>query len=299
MKPRILVSFSGGRTSAVMTKLLWDQYRETHDLAVCFANTGQEHPATLDFVNKCDKHFGWGVVWLESVVNPEKNKGIRHKIVNHETASRAGQPFEDVIRKHGLPGPGYNHCTRALKEEPISSYVWRDLKWKRRTYWTAIGIRADEIDRVSEKRHEKKWMYPLVKAGWRKEDVNQEISTWPFNLELPGDHLGNCTWCWKKSLRKLLTVAAQHPSELDFPARMETCYSKVITGRNDDGGERYFFRGQRRVADLRAMAAAGGFQPYSDADAQTGQFDFIGPSYNLDLDTGSACGESCEIGADE
>lgn len=299
MKQKLLVSFSGGRTSAVMTKLLWEQYRETHELAVCFANTGQEHPATLDFVNACDKHFGWGVVWLEAVVNPEKNKGIRHKIVDYDTAARKGEPFEAVIKKHGLPGPGYNHCTRALKEEPISSYVWRDLKWKRGEYWTAIGIRADEIDRVSEKRLEKKWVYPLVKANWSKCDVTKEVASWPFDLKLPGDHLGNCTWCWKKSLRKLLTVAAQHPRELDFPERMEAEHSKVITGRNDDGGERFFFRGRRRVADLRRQAAAGGFVPYSDMAREEGLFDYSGMRYDLELDTGSACGESCEIGADD
>lgn len=32
MKPRLAISFSGGRTSAVMTKLCLERYRESHDI---------------------------------------------------------------------------------------------------------------------------------------------------------------------------------------------------------------------------------------------------------------------------
>ena len=66
MKPKLAISFSGGRTSAVMTKLCVEKFKDTHDIAIIFANTGCEHENTLDFVNKCDKHFGWGVVWIEA-----------------------------------------------------------------------------------------------------------------------------------------------------------------------------------------------------------------------------------------
>jgi len=297
-KPKLAVSFSGGRTSAVMTKLLWEQYRETHELAVCFANTGCEHPATLDFVDACDKHFGWGVVWLEAVVTHGERVGIRHKVVSYETAARKGEPFEEYIKKHGLPGPTHPHCTSRLKEEVMDSYRHRELGWEKGEYWTAIGIRADEMDRVSEKRLEKRFVYPLVKSGWRKNDIAKEIESWPFDLQLPGDHLGNCTWCWKKSIRKLLTVAAQHPRELDFPERMEAEHAG-IDNAGTGSGERFFFRDRRRVADLRRMAADGGFVPYSDAAREQGLFDFAGAGYDLELDTGSACGESCEIGADD
>ena len=104
-KPRLAISFSGGRTSAVMTKLCVDKFSKTHDIAIVFANTGCEHDNTLKFVDQCDKHFGWNVVWVEAVVNPEKGKGIRHKMVTFKTASRNGKPFQDYIKKEGLPGP--------------------------------------------------------------------------------------------------------------------------------------------------------------------------------------------------
>ncbi len=50
-----VISFSGGRTSAYM---LWRILRAhggalPDDVVVCFANTGREMSATLDFVREC------------------------------------------------------------------------------------------------------------------------------------------------------------------------------------------------------------------------------------------------------
>jgi len=295
MKPKLAISFSGGRTSAVMTKLCVDKFSETHEIAITFANTGSEHENTLKFVDQCDKHFGWNVVWVEAVVNPEKGKGIRHKIVTFETAARNGEPLEADFAKHGLPGPGWLHCTRDTKELPIKDYLKSVLGWKWGDFWIAIGIRADEMDRVSQNREKLKFVYPLVDAGWAKEDVKQECARWPFDLDLKGEHYGNCTWCWKKSLRKHLTLAKESPEVFDFPRRMEKKYSN-ITAPNDPNSSRQMFRGNMTTVDIIEMARTKDFEPYADID-QTQMFSQA--NYDVFLDTGSACGESCEIGADD
>ncbi len=292
-KPKLAISFSGGRTSAVMTKLCVDKFSETHDIAITFANTGCEHDNTLKFVDQCDKHFGWNVVWVEAVVDPVKGNGIRHKVVTFETASRDGEPFEEYIKKEGLTGPSNPGCTTRLKELPINSYLKRELGWS--GYWTAIGIRADEIDRVSEKRIEKKFVYPLVDAGWTKEDVKAECASWPFDLDLKGEHYGNCTWCWKKSLRKLMTLAKDDVWLFEFPRRMEYEHERTNLQNGHEG--RKIFRNNLSVVDIVEMARTKDFEPYADIDQL--DFGFSPPSYNVFLDTGSACGESCEIGADE
>lgn len=191
-KPKIVNSFSGGRTSAVMTKLLNDQYGDTHDIVNIFANTGSEHENTLKFVDQCDKHFGWNLIWVEAVVNPEKGKGIRHKVVDFDSAARDGEPLEADFAKHGLPGPGWLHCTRDTKELPIKDYVKDVMGWKWGDYWISIGIRADEMDRISQNREKLRFMYPLADAGWTKEDVKSECASWPFDLDLKGEHYGNC-----------------------------------------------------------------------------------------------------------
>ena len=294
-KPKLAISFSGGRTSAVMTKLCVDKFSETHDIAITFANTGSEHENTLKFVDQCDKHFGWNVVWVEAVVNPEKGQGIRHKIVTFETAARNGEPLEADFAKHGLPGPGWLHCTRDTKELPIKDYLKSVLGWKWGDFWIAIGIRADEMDRVSQNREKLKFVYPLVDAGWAKEDVKQECARWPFDLDLKGEHYGNCTWCWKKSLRKHLTLAKESPEVFDFPRRMEKKYSNITT-LNDPNISRQMFRGNMTTVDIIEMARTKDFEPYVDID-QTQMFSQA--NYDVFLDTGSACGESCEIGADD
>ena len=48
-----IINFSGGRTSAYMTKRLIDEGLD--DYIVAFQNTGEEMPETLDFINECDK----------------------------------------------------------------------------------------------------------------------------------------------------------------------------------------------------------------------------------------------------
>lgn len=296
--PKLAISFSGGRTSAVMTKRLIEQCRDTHEIAVTFANTGQEHDATLDFVAECDRRFGFGVVWLEAVVDPEDGVGVRHKIVSYETASRKGEPFRAYISKYGIPNMGSPSCTARLKTDVMDSYLERELGWVggvNKNYDTAIGIRADEAKRVSKKADENRFIYPLVGAFVTKDDVVKEVRSWGFDLMIPGEHYGNCVWCWKKSNRKLLTLARQSPEVFDFPKRMEAEFGdfKCNPAVTSPNGKRQFFRGHKSAADILALAKLPFEQFYDKYERDQALFD-------PDLDMESGCGaSSCEIGADD
>lgn len=190
----ILVSVSGGRTSAFMAVFLKERYRNRKMLFL-FANTGKEKEETLIFLNKLDKHFGLGVVWLEAKVNPEKGKGTTYKVVDFKTASRNGQPFEEVIKKYGLPSKLFRHCTRELKENPIHKYAKEILG---NEYLTAIGIRADEKHRLTQKEN---YIYPLAEMNIDKKFINDWWEKQPFNLKLR-EHEGNCDFCFLKSKKK-------------------------------------------------------------------------------------------------
>ena len=221
MKKTMAVSFSGGRTSAYMCWWLISNYSDKYNFIFIFANTGLEHEKTLEFVNKCDKEFGLNLIWVEAVAH-EGRKGCTHKIVNFETASRNGEPFEGVIKKYGIPNQDYPHCNRELKLNPMNSYLRESFK-DRPVF--AIGIRADELDRINPEYDSKKLVYPL--AFWHpttKEEVRHWCKDQDFDLEIP-EHMGNCVTCWKKSDRKLMTVAKHEPERFDFFARMEKLYS--------------------------------------------------------------------------
>lgn len=285
-KPKLAISFSGGRTSAVMTKLCLEKYSDTHDIRVTFANTGAEHPATYEFVNDCDLNWRFNVVWLEAVVDPRPNKGIRHKIVNYKTASRKGEPFEAFVAKYGVPNRTTPQCTSRLKVEVMESYLKSQgfLRGKKLNYTTAIGIRADEIGRMSSIQERERLFYPLVDV-WpmTKADVNRYMSQFPWDLNLPSDAYGNCMFCWKKTLRKLCTVAAENPEFFEIPDRLETKYGHVKPGAaSGPDGQRSFYKGHRSAKDIIALAQEGRFIAYED------------PEWNLASD----CSESCEVYAD-
>lgn len=293
LKQDITISFSGGKTSAYMTKMILDHFRE-HDqkrrIYVMFANTGEEHEETLKFVNRCDQEFGFGTIWIEALVDPRKGHGIRHKVVSFETAARDGKPFEEYIAKHGIPNVKYKQCTTRLKTEPMDS-LRASLGLVRGEFSTAVGIRADEIDRMSLTQMEKMDVfYPCVDAGVTNEDVRLWWAEQSFNLNIPS-HLGNCKWCWKKSLRKLLTIAKDHPEFMEFPARMERDYP-LAGGERRDGQPREvrrFFRGNKSAEDLLAESK-GDFVPFTDEH-------FL--AFDERLDVGGGCGDSCEVGTSD
>lgn len=224
VKP-ILISFSGGRTSAFMAKLLIEhQALSDRQKVVCFANTGKEFEATLDFVNECDVRWNLNVVWLEAVVNPEKGKGTTFKVVNYETAARNGEPFEAVIAKYGIPNKQFPHCTKELKIRPIKKYMY-SIGY--RDFVTALGIRSDEKHRLGKGAEAINPYYPLagelidtdekfIRAWWDRQD---------FDLELK-DYESNCDLCWKKSKRKRLTLIYENENVSDWWNEMEARYGK-------------------------------------------------------------------------
>lgn len=291
-KPRLAISFSGGRSSAVMLKRCLELYDATHDILITFANTGCEHEDTLRFVHDVDRHFAAGrVVWIEAEIHGA-GKGPTAKVVTYETASRNGEPFRAAVAKHGVFSKSHPQCTTRLKEEPMLDYR-RQHGWEPLTYDTAIGIRADEIDRVSSRAAEQRFVYPLVDEGWTKRMVNKYMAQFDWDLNLPGDHFGNCVWCWKKSLRKLMTVAKQEPSAFDFPGEMERWHGTINNGDQEQPAPRVFFRGKRSAQDILREAFTQNFEPYTDDKFDDPElFDHL-------LDVGSGCGESCEVGADE
>lgn len=249
-KPKLLISFSGGETSAFMTQWLWKHKRDEYEIIIVFANTGQENEETLDFVQKCSEYYGFPVVWVEAVVHHGKRKGCTHRVVDHATASRNGEPFEAVISKYGISNQAFPHCTRELKLNPIRSYA--KSVWGRESYQTAIGIRTDEIDRISGAREKFNLIYPLIEMHpMTKRQINGFWALQEFRLGLKG-YQGNCKTCWKKHDPKLYLIAQENPEFYDFMARMEAKYPRTGAEfkKYPDAPDRTFFRKNRTVEDI-------------------------------------------------
>ena len=282
---QIIVSFSGGKTSAFMTYKLIQQYGK-ENITCIFANTGAEHPETLDFINKCDKRWGLNMIWVEAKVNHEgRGAGFSTKyyIVNYDNCSRDSEPYEQVIKKYGLANAKYLHCTREMKERPITA--WTKDNFKKDEYVLAIGIRADEIDRVNlVEKKTRNLVYPLADNGYRREDVEQFWREQEFTLDLPS-YLGNCVYCHKKTDRKLFTIAKETPKWFDFMTYAGSKYAKV--GSTHEEG-RKIYRKNRTAKQIIMEAHNTDFEPWADD---------VEYMPELDLDFGG-CGESCEVFSD-
>jgi 3'-phosphoadenosine 5'-phosphosulfate sulfotransferase (PAPS reductase)/FAD synthetase len=221
------ISFSGGRTSAYM---LWRVLQSNGGLPdeakVIFANTGKEDEATLRFVDRCSKEWGVPVTWLEYRFSPETKD--RFDVVDFETASRDGEPFEALIRaRNYLPNPVSRFCTVELKVRVMHRYL-RSIGW---TEWDSmLGIRADEPRRLAKignqdyGKHEEK-IAPLGPAGVTKEMVGQFWTSMPFDLELPNMNgvtmHGNCDLCYLKGASQILSLITEKPERAVWWAKME------------------------------------------------------------------------------
>jgi hypothetical protein len=263
VKRNLLVSVSGGRSSHFMAKHLREHpdYRDCN-LLFAFGNTGKERAETLDFVHECEVHWSMPIVWLEAKVNPEYRKATTYTVVSYETASRNGEPFEAMIRKYGIPNQSFPHCTRELKLHPIHAYAHDHFNGE--PYITAIGIRVDEARRIKITTDK---CYPLVEWGVNVERVRRWWQTQPFDLALK-DYEGNCDLCWKKSLRKLMTLVTERPQDTKWWQTMEERYSKLklpSRAHSETANKPQFF-GRKAVpmAELIAMAKTVDFKAVTD-----------------------------------
>lgn len=218
-----VINFSGGRTSAYMTKRLIDEGKE--DYLVCFQNTGKEMPATLDFINECDKRWGLNIVWLEY------RYGNSFEVVTYETASRNGRPFDELIAwKNGFcPNRMTRFCTSELKIETSKRY-FKSIGLKDWTIYN--GIRYDEPRRWQKMKSLPNYIdleMPLVKWKVTKPMVLDWWSKQDFDLKVKEPY-GNCDCCFLKGNGKLAIIAKERPDLFDWWIKHENANSEYKNG---------------------------------------------------------------------
>lgn len=286
-KDNIFVSVSGGETSWFMAQLIKKQWSDKN-LLFGFANTGKEREETLEFNRKCSELFEIELHWVEAIVHFGKRKGCTHKVVDFETADRKGNVFEEVIRKYGIPNVVFPHCTRELKANPLKSFA--DEYFGKNNYYKAIGIRIDEIDRVSDKKDKLKLTYPLVTPfATKKPWINSFWETQPFRLGLKS-YEGNCDYCFKKSDRKLLTLRTEENGKrFQWWHEMEHLYEFHLAGRDRSKfpPPYRFFRKNRTCNDIDLMAKTA-FKPSEDEKY------ILNIEFTDEMDYTNGCEESCE-----
>lgn len=285
---RLCIPVSGGESSAYMALRLRDELGADVETIYPFANTGQENEETLEFVRLLETRYGLPVVWLEAVVHKNERKASTHKIVNFDTACRDGSIFDDLCYEYGLPNPNFLHCTRELKENPILSYC-RSIGWgKPPEFIRAIGIRFDELDRVSPNYRLNGLYYPMA-FDWQvtKPHVNRFWAGEPERLNLRGWE-GNCKWCYKKDHRKHTRLIIDNPEIYNVPRELERKYKHVKPKEGEI--ERKMFRAKKDATDKQGLSVDELFEycstliPWSHDDSE---------DYEAQDDLFSGCGTDC------
>ena len=259
-----VISFSGGRTSAYMLWRILQAHGGTlpDDVLVCFANTGREVPATLDFVWQCGTHWNVSIVWLEyrHMLIEGKRRRVRWaEVVGYNSASRNGEPFDMLLEsKKIVPDMSRRFCTWELKVITIVRYLRETYGWKE---WTnVVGFRADEGERVEERHrneiaHPVKWhtSFPLADAGVEELEVLQFWKKQPFRLRLDKDgDGGNCDGCFMFSSARLGRMFQKYPERMDWWVLTE----KRLGTKTMRPNESY--------EDIRRVAEAQGVLPWDN-----------------------------------
>ena len=259
-----LISVSGGRTSGLMLYRILQAHggELPDDVVACFANTGREMPATLDFVQQMQEHWNVPIVWLEyrhAYADGASRRTRYAEVVSHNSASRAGEPFDMLLEsKKIVPDRERRFCTEQLKVCTIKRYLMDTLCWR---HWTnVVGFRADESVRIADKRAAqldfKTWdsVFPLADAGIQEFDVMKFWRAQPFDLALDEDgDGGNCDGCFMFSAEKLGRMFLKYPERMDWwPAKEKQYGTKTMAH-------------DRSYESIRNLALNQGVLPWNDA----------------------------------
>ncbi len=173
-----VISFSGGRTSGLMLRMILDAGLRP-DVHVVFADTGKERAETYQFVDECERRWDVPI----------------HRV------ARAGGFTQLITDKKFLPNPVMRFCTQELKIRPMRDWMLA----RGYEHWVnVIGIRADEPRRIAkikaaEATRPERWdiVLPLAEAGITEADVMSFWRCQLFDLGLQR-HEGNCDLCFLK-----------------------------------------------------------------------------------------------------
>jgi len=196
------------------------------DIYVTFANTGKEAPETLDFVHEVEQKWGVKIYWLELYFGEERPV-YRTKIVDYETASRNGEPFEALLdRRKYLPNPVTRFCTSELKIKVMSRFMRKLQGYK--NWYNVIGLRYDEPRRVASalKQYEA-WtnITPMNDAKHTVEDVSEFWRKQNFDLKLTNANgktpAGNCDLCFLKGMDTTISILKERPEMADWWIKQE------------------------------------------------------------------------------
>ena len=280
----IFCSVSAGYSSVMMAIMLPKWYPD-HNIIYAMANTSKEREESLDFMNECDKHFKFNMAWIEPEFH-ERGTGVTPKVVSYEELKRNGEIFEEGIKKFGIPNMDNKWCNRDMKLVPLKKYA--DSVFGLNNYSIAVGMRADEMDRVSKDYKNNNVFYPLMDNKIDTKERNRFWKNKPVQIKIPA-YKGNCDMCFEKSNRKIMTILTEEYDKVEWWDNMIKKYGNIRLPKKpsynaviDDKGTQTFYRGYNTIEDLVELAK----QPFHKA---TDEYIYESDLFDLEGECGAGC----------
>jgi 3'-phosphoadenosine 5'-phosphosulfate sulfotransferase (PAPS reductase)/FAD synthetase len=234
-----IISVSGGKDSTALLLLAIE--RETENLQAVFADTGHEHPQTIEYVQFLnDNVFPIRTIKAdfsrqiankaEFIAEKWREQGIAEEKVLRALAvmTPTGNPFLDLcIWKGRFPSTKARFCSEELKRNPIIAQVQRPLLDAGDDVISWQGVRADESE---NRRHlpeneckethangAELWNYrPILQ--WTVDDVfamHRKHGIKPNPLYQQGMGRVGCMPCIHARKDELLEIGLRFPEEID------------------------------------------------------------------------------------
>lgn len=152
----LIVSFSGGRTSAYLIHLI-EKLRKNSSLKVqyVFMDTGAEHPKTYEFIKKVVEYYKIKLTCLRVDINKKHGKANSYKEIDISEIKHDLIPFKEMMKKYGTPYLRGPFCTQIMKGSAATSgqlqgpfYQWASDQFGVGNYIAVLGIRIDEPKRL-------------------------------------------------------------------------------------------------------------------------------------------------------
>lgn len=246
-----IVSVSGGKDSAAT--LLVAIAQEAENLHAVFADTGNEHQATYDYVRYLEQATGVKIRWVKADFSDQiarkrdyvqtkwREQGVPESTVEAALSvlHPTGNPFLDLcIWKGRFPSTNVRFCTEELKIIPIQDHVyWPILRSDGHTIESWQGIRWDE-SRARSTAVEREGIEPDAQRvfayrpilSWTADDVfemHKRHGIKPNPLYSQGMGRVGCMPCINCRKDELANIAKRFPDVVDRLREWESIVSKA------------------------------------------------------------------------
>ncbi len=263
-----VVSVSGGKDSTA-TLLLAIERHPRDEIVSVFADTGNEHPETYNYIDYLESELGISIQrikrdfseWIARrriyIRDKWPEKGVPQDVVERalEYMYPTGNPFLDLcLIKARFPSPKVRFCTQYLKTEPLTEHHLKLVsEYGKIESWQ--GIRADESaarSKLPEREHldENIEVYRPI-LTWTAEEVFayiKEKGLKPNPLYLQGMARVGCMPCINSRKSEIREIARRFPEQIKRISEWEKLVGMISKrssatffpslGENEDAYER-------------------------------------------------------------